>query len=61
MIYATPFNLKTKQATGPSVPLGVYTLDEAAAMFPTAPDSRTTNTLIYEDAALCVSWIRFKI
>ena len=64
MIYATPFNNTTKQATGPSTPLHVLTLDEAAAIFPDKPVSRTKNTLIYEqtgDTRLCVSWIRFKI
>ena len=64
MIYATPFNNTTKEATGPSTPLHVFTLDAAAAMFPDKPVSRTKNTLIYEqigDTRLCVSWIRFKV
>lgn len=63
MIYVTPFNLVTKEATGPSQPLHVYTLDGAAAMFPGKPDKRTKNTLIYKQggsSSLCISWIRFK-
>ena len=64
MIYVTPFNQATREATGPSTPLHVYTLDAAAAMFPGEPISRTKNTLIYQqdgDNRLCVSWIRFRI
>ena len=64
MIYATPFNNTTKEATGPSTPLHVFTLDAAEVIFPNKPISRTKNTLIYEqfgDTRLCVSWIRFKI
>lgn len=64
MIYATPFNKNTKKATGESVPLGVNTLEQAAALIPGEPIIKTKNTYIYEqvgDSRLCLSWIQFKV
>ena len=59
MIYATPFDNKTKQTTGPSSPMHVETLAEAEKLIPALVLTRTKNTLIYE--GLCLSHISFSI
>lgn len=59
MIYATPFNNKTKKATGPSSPMHVDTLAEAEKLIPALVLTRTKNTIIYD--GLCLSPIRFSI
>jgi hypothetical protein len=64
MIYATPFDNKTKQALAASTPLHVETLAEAEKLIPGVPVVRTKNTLIYEQTGntrLCLSWIRFAL
>lgn len=57
MIYATPFDNKTKQPTGPSSPMHVNTLAEAEKLIPALVVHRTKNTIIYK--GLCLSHIRF--
>ena len=64
MIYATPFDNRTKKPLAASTPLHVETLAEAEKLIPGVPVVRTKNTLIYEqigDSRLCLSHIRFAL